>query len=90
MQFKQDGAQMLLSSGRSRFKLATLPAADYPRLEIRGELTSVSLAKGPLQDAISKTQFAMAQQDVRYYLNGNVCFRLVVGNSVPWRQTGIG
>ena len=70
VQFKQDGAQMLLSSGRSRFKLATLPAADYPRLEIRGELTSVSLAKGPLQDAISKTQFAMAQQDVRYYLNG--------------------
>ena len=70
VQFKQDGAQMLLSSGRSRFKLATLPAADYPRLEIRGDLTSVSLAKGPLQDAISKTQFAMAQQDVRYYLNG--------------------
>lgn len=70
VQFKQDGSQMLLSCGRSRFKLATLPSQDYPRLEIRGDLTSVSLAKQPLQDAIAKTQFAMAQQDVRYYLNG--------------------
>jgi DNA polymerase sliding clamp subunit (PCNA homolog) len=67
VQFKQDGAQMLLSCGRSRFNLATLPSQDYPRLEIRGDLTSVTLAKQPLQDAISKTQFAKAQQDVRYY-----------------------
>ena len=70
VQFKQDGAQMLLSSGRSKFKLSTLPAPDYPRLEARGELTTVSLASAPLQSAIAKTQFAMAQQDVRYYLNG--------------------
>ena len=39
-------------------------------MEIRDDLTTVALAKGPLQDAIGKTQFAMAQQDVRYYLNG--------------------
>lgn len=70
VQFKQDGSQMLLSSGRSRFKLSTLAASDYPRLETRGDLTTVSLAKSPLQSAIAKTQFAMAQQDVRYYLNG--------------------
>ena len=70
VQFKQEGSQMLLVSGRSRFKLATLPSSDYPRLETRGELTAVTVAKGPLQDAIGKTQFAMAQQDVRYYLNG--------------------
>ena len=69
VQFKQDGTQML-SSGRSRFKLGSLPSTDYPRLEIRGDFTTVTLAKGPLQDAIGKTQFAMAQQDVRYYLNG--------------------
>jgi DNA polymerase III subunit beta len=70
VQFKQDGVQMLLSSGRSRFKLSTLAAPDYPRLETRGELRTVSLARVPLQAAIAKTQFAMAQQDVRYYLNG--------------------
>ncbi|MGB1966962.1 MAG: DNA polymerase III subunit beta [Litorivicinaceae bacterium] len=70
VQFKQDGTQMMLSSGRSRFKLGSLPSTDYPRLEIRGDFTTVTLAKGPLQDAIAKTQFAMAQQDVRYYLNG--------------------
>ena len=70
IQIKQDGSHLHIVSGRSRFKLATLPAQDYPRLEARGDLTSVQLAKEPLQDAISKTQFAMAQQDVRYYLNG--------------------
>ena len=70
IEFKQEGSQMILACGRSRFKLATFPAADYPRLEIRGDLATVSLAKDPLQDAIGKTQFAMAQQDVRYYLNG--------------------
>jgi DNA polymerase III subunit beta len=62
IQIKQDGSHLHIVSGRSRFKLATLPAQDYPRLEARGDLTSVQLAKEPLQDAISKTQFAMAQQ----------------------------
>lgn len=70
VQFKQEGTQMSLVCGRSRFKLSTLQSVDYPRLETRGELSIVNLAKGPLQDAIGKTQFAMAQQDVRYYLNG--------------------
>ena len=70
VQFKVDGSQMLLSSGRSRFKLGTLGAEEYPRLEIRGEMTTVVVAKTPLHDSIAKTQFAMAQQDVRYYLNG--------------------
>lgn len=65
-----EGAHMTLSSGRSRFKLSTLNVEDYPRLQMRGEFTTVGLAKAPLQAAMTKTQFSMAQQDVRYYLNG--------------------
>ena len=67
---RKDGNQLSVSSGRSTFKLATLASQDYPRLDIRGDLTSATLARMPLLTAITKTQFAMAQQDVRYYLNG--------------------
>lgn len=70
VKFKQQGSQMMLSCGRSRFKLATLQASDYPRLDIKGDLQAVKVAQDPLVNAIGKTQFAMAQQDVRYYLNG--------------------
>ncbi len=55
---------------RSRFVLATLPAADFPMLgDIRVE-RSVKLPQVELKRLIDCTAFAMAQQDVRYYLNG--------------------
>ena len=60
----------IVKSGRSRFTLATLPASDFPSLD---EITSVfdfSLPQNVLKELIEKTSFAMAQQDVRYYLNG--------------------
>lgn len=65
-----DAAHMLMRSGRSRFKLATLPAADFPRVEMQGDTTAVAVPAVPLSQAVAKVQFAMAQQDVRYYLNG--------------------
>lgn len=65
-----DGERAVLKSGRSRFTLATLPAADFPTLdEIPFDL-ELSLPQRTLKTLIEKTQFAMAQQDVRYYLNG--------------------
>jgi DNA polymerase-3 subunit beta len=55
---------------RSRFVLATLPANDFPVIEdIRGDRT-VTIAQADLKRLIDRTAFAMAQQDVRYYLNG--------------------
>lgn len=65
-----DVDRALIKSGRSRFTLATLPASDFPSLD---EITSVyefSLPQNILKKLIEKTSFAMAQQDVRYYLNG--------------------
>jgi len=59
-----------LRSGRSRFSLATLPASDFPNIEDWQDDTSLSLTQGELRSLIEKTQFSMANQDVRYYLNG--------------------
>jgi DNA polymerase-3 subunit beta len=60
----------LLQSGRSRFSLATLPANDFPALEGINSVYEFDITQATLRDIIEKTAFAMAQQDVRYYLNG--------------------
>lgn len=66
-----DGARLVLKSGKSRYTLSTLPASDFPNLDdtLSGSLT-LSLSQKALKRLIDKTSFAMAQQDVRYYLNG--------------------
>ena len=65
-----DGERARVWSGRSRFTLATLPAVDYPSTDsLSGELR-VTVKEGQLRRLVELTQFAMAHQDVRYYLNG--------------------
>jgi DNA polymerase-3 subunit beta len=65
-----DGDKALIQSGRSRFTLSTLPASDFPSLESVASVYEFSLPQAVLRELIEKTAFAMAQQDVRYYLNG--------------------
>lgn len=60
----------LIQSGRSRFSLATLPASDFPALDAINSVYEFEISQKTLRDIIDKTAFAMAQQDVRYYLNG--------------------
>lgn len=60
----------VLRSGKSRFSLGVLPAADYPAIESSVCNQKFTIAQRVLKNLIEKTQFAMAQQDVRYYLNG--------------------
>ncbi len=78
-QLSLEGARLLVKSGKSRFTLSTLPANDFPNLEetLSGALT-LSLPQRVLKQLIDKTAFAMAQQDVRYYLNG-MLFELTTG-----------
>lgn len=59
-----------IKAGRSRFTLATLPAADFPNVQDSPEALTISLPQSALRQLIEKTGFSMAQQDVRYYLNG--------------------
>ena len=57
-------------SGRSRFVLATLPAKEFPILKPLDNAQIVSLSAQELLHCIRSTSFSMAQQDVRFYLNG--------------------
>ena len=65
-----DGDKARLTCGRSRFSLATLPAADFPAGEDLPFAGSLQLPQRALKLLIERTHFAMASQDVRYYLNG--------------------
>lgn len=65
-----EGEKATVRAGRSRFTLSTLPASEFPVLEeIHGQQT-LTVAQGEFHRLIDKTHFSMAQQDVRYYLNG--------------------
>ena len=59
-----------LSSGRSRFTLSTLPANEFPNVEESDTSLQFAVPQQALKGLITATSFAMAQQDVRYYLNG--------------------
>ena len=64
-------SKMTVRAGRSRFNLQTLPAADYPRISLGTEqLQTLSLPQRDLRKLFKLAEFAMAQQDIRYYLNG--------------------
>ena len=64
------GDKATVSAGRSRFTLATLAANDFPSVDALEGVERVSLSEALLKDLIERSAFAMAQQDVRYYLNG--------------------
>ena len=63
--------RMTVRAGKSRFNLQTLPAADFPKMvEARDASKQLTLPQKALKDALRLVQFAMAVQDIRYYLNG--------------------
>jgi DNA polymerase-3 subunit beta len=63
--------KMTVRAGRSRFNLQTLPAADYPRIGLAQErLQTIALPQREFRGLLKLAEFAMAQQDIRYYLNG--------------------
>jgi len=70
IEFSIEENKVTLNSGRSRFLLASLPAKDFPGLDDIVEQHSFTIKQGELKTLLEKTSFAMAQQDVRYYLNG--------------------
>ncbi|MEO8223218.1 MAG: DNA polymerase III subunit beta [Gammaproteobacteria bacterium] len=70
VQVHLDGDRLVIKSGRSRFVLGTLPAAEFPVVDEVEPVQSLQLSQVDLRTLMEKTHFAMAQQDVRYYLNG--------------------
>jgi DNA polymerase III subunit beta len=65
-----DDQRLLVRCGRSRFTLSTLPASEFPNIDQAPAALEFTLQQGQLRRLIDGTAFAMAQQDVRYYLNG--------------------
>lgn len=65
-----EGERLIVRAGRSRFSLSTLAAVEFPVVEEVNPQQSLRLPRAELRRLIDKTQFSMAQQDVRYYLNG--------------------
>ena len=67
----QQDKRLQVKAGKSRFTLQTLPADDFPRLaRPGGEVARFGLPQKALRKLLSLVQYAMAQQDIRYYLNG--------------------
>jgi DNA polymerase-3 subunit beta len=64
------GEKVVVRSGRSKFSLVTLPAAEFPTVEDIKAGQTIEVDQPTLSRLIEKTHFSMAQQDVRYYLNG--------------------
>ena len=74
--------QVRIQAGKSRFNLQTLPARDFPKLQIgEGEGVSFQVPAGKLRFLFSRAQYAMAVQDIRYYLNG-MLFLLQAGKLI--------
>ncbi|MBT8458620.1 MAG: DNA polymerase III subunit beta [Boseongicola sp.] len=65
-----EGDRAIVRSGRSRFSLATLPAIDFPKVESAPGDTELRVSPADLRELLDQVGFAMAQQDVRYFLNG--------------------
>jgi len=70
IEFHVQDNKATVKSGRSRFTLSTLPASEFPSVEDSIGTHQLHLKQGQLKRLIERTAFAMAQQDVRYYLNG--------------------
>lgn len=70
IRFERDGQKITLKCGRSRYSLATLPASEFPNIEQGVGNQAIELDVDTLKKLIDSTAFSMAQQDVRYYLNG--------------------
>ena len=76
-----DERKLQLKAGKSRFNLQTLPAEDFPRMAAAdGQQTKLSLSQGQFKRLLALVQYAMAQQDIRYYLNGLLL--VVQGNEI--------
>ncbi len=80
IRFRLSNERCVVTAGRGRFSLGVLPAADFPLMEAEIEGFDVKLPEGALRQVLDKTSFAMAQQDVRYYLNGLL---------IDWSDSGI-
>jgi len=84
---RSQGERATLVCNRSRFTLSTLAAGDFPSMEVPEPEVTLTLERELLRRLLDKTAFAMAHQDVRYYLNG-VLLELIAGRIIAVATDG--
>lgn len=97
LDFLLEDGKFVIKAGRSRFTLATLPATDFPVTVDEPGTFELNISRSELKSLIDSCAFAMAQQDVRYYLNGMLFelgqswFRVVAtdGHRLAMHTTGV-
>lgn len=70
IKLRVENESLILQSGKSRYSLSTLPASEYPNLESWQGDIEFQIQRQQIRKLLESTQFSMANQDVRYYLNG--------------------
>ncbi len=81
-----DEKRLTLKAGKSRFNLQTLPAEDFPRMATAdGAQTKLTLTQKQFKRLLGFVQYSMAQQDIRYYLNGLLV--VVIGSEIRMIST---
>mgnify|MGYP000044160829 CR=1 FL=1 len=68
--FSLTGSRLTLATQQSKFTLSTQPAGEFPNIDTGENATDIMILESDFKGLLEKTYFAMAQQDVRYYLNG--------------------
>ena len=85
VRLETEGEQMLLTSGRSRFHLGCLSPDSFPDLKSGAFSHSFSMPAATLRDLIERTQFAISNEETRYYLNGIYVHTLEAGKEMVLR-----
>lgn len=71
IKLQQEDNRLILMSGKSRFALQTMPADSFPKAKIPDTWdVTITTSQKQLKNMLNSVHFAMAHQDVRYYLNG--------------------
>ena len=68
--FTQKEQKILITGARSKFSLATLPSSDFPKIKEHIKVVQDEIKVSSLKTLLQTTSFSIAEQDIRYYLNG--------------------
>ena len=63
----------MIQQDQSKFSLQTLPAKEFPLINIKDENLKFTLKSDEMKALLDSVSFSMAIQDVRYYLNECFC-----------------
>jgi len=67
-----DDVFLKIKSGRSRFRLATMPADDFPDIQEAEKSVSIHMDGADIAGMIAATSFAMSTDETRKYLTGTL------------------